>query len=462
MKQYLKGFLGAALIALATVNFIACNADDEVAPLDVNVRAVNQIVTVSGVINTNTTWTSNNVYQLDGKVFVVDSTLTINPGTVIVGLAKATPDSASALVITKTGTIIANGTAANPIVFKGETDTVGSWGGLVLLGTAAINQSAPQTIEGITSAQAAGNDITYGTPANGLSQAQVDAINNVSSGSLSYVRVEYAGAAVSDANELNAFTFGGVGSATTLHHLQAYYGKDDAFEFFGGAANAKYLISTATADDAFDFDFGYTGKLQFLVAVIDSIDAQVYTADPNGIESDNDGSSSSNTPITHPVISNITIAGTSNGTVAAGENSNLLLAAARFRRNSSFTLVNAIFYGYPTGVWNNSANASFTLHDNVGTAINAGETYRNFGTIDASNITVANAGSLELTDPFGSYTGGIWNPSYKNDGLTPSDSPAADDPYDATLLGAFFDEPYFRGGANDAGGYNWLDAIWVR
>lgn len=70
MKKYFNGLVGAALIALATVNFVACNADDESAPVNVNTRAVNETISVSGVINSNTTWTSNNVYLLKGKVYV--------------------------------------------------------------------------------------------------------------------------------------------------------------------------------------------------------------------------------------------------------------------------------------------------------------------------------------------------------------------------------------------------------
>jgi hypothetical protein len=453
MRTNWKNAVWAVLIALS-LGFVSCSADDEVAPASVNTRAVASI-TVSGVITGTNNW-SGTVY-LDGKVFLVNGTLNIAAGTEIIGLAKATPEEASALVITRTGTINAVGTSSNPVVFKGETETVGSWGGLVVLGDGIINQTTSQTIEGITAEQAAGNDITYGTPYGDLTVGTpaYDAALNDNSGTLSYVRVEYAGAAISEANELNAFTFGGVGAGTTLDHLQAYYGKDDAFEFFGGSVNAKYLISTATADDAFDFDFGYTGNLQFLVAVIDPSDAQVYTTDPNGIESDNDGIASSLLPFTHPVISNITIAGTADGTVADGENNNSLLAAARFRRNSSFTLVNAIFYGYPTGVWNNNANASFTLDTNVGTALPSTNTYVGFTSLPASDVTVANAASLELDSPFGSY---------KNDGLTPSSGDAAGVPYDASLLDAFFDTPVFLGGANDSDlfGTNWLSATWVR
>jgi len=456
MKSIFKNFVLASLFALVTVTFFSCSAKDELAPASVNTRSS---ITVSGVITGTNNW-SGTVY-LDGKVFVVNGTLNIAAGTEIIGLHKDSTTLASALIVTKTGTINAVGNASNPIVFKGESNTKGSWGGLVLLGTAAINQSSAQIIEGITSAQAGGNDITYGTPANGLSQTQVDAINNVSSGRLSYVRVEYAGASIATDNELNSFTFGGVGSLTQLDHLQAYYGADDAFEWFGGAANAKYLVAVGADDDSFDFDFGYTGKLQFLVSVIDP--AQSYSANPNGIESDNNATGVNVTPYTHPVISNITIAGTSTGNVTGGAvgSTHALLYAAHLRRYSGATIVNGIFYGFPSGIVNNGGNTSaITLNTNVGTATSSSNTYvGSFSSASTNNVTVANAASLILASPFGTFEGGT---SFKLGGLTASGSPANEDPYDATALGTFFDAPYSLGGALDATGSQWLAASWVK
>jgi hypothetical protein len=458
MKKYFKGFVGAALIALALVSFSACNADDEVAPLDVNVRAVQATVTVSGVISSDTTWTSNNVYQLDGKVYVSNgATLTIEAGTIIEGLASTEPEDASALIITRGSKIMAEGAVCNPIVFTAENGQKGGWGGLVLLGNARINQSAAQYIEGIDPATVPdGVDVTYGST--------VDDYNAESSGALSYVRVEYAGATIAVNNELNSFTFGGVGSGTQLDHLQAYQGADDAFEFFGGTVNAKYLISTAADDDAFDFDLGYTGKLQFLVAVINP--CLSYSANPNGIESDNDEDSSPNTPLTHAVISNITIAGTSTGTVAGGGvgATHALLNAANIRRNSGITIVNGIFYGYPGGIVNNGgATAAIVLDTNVGTTVpTSASAYTGFTNLPASNITVAGATNLVLVSPFGTYNGGT---SYKNGGLTPSSGAALNTAvYDASQLDAFFETPYFLGGANDVEdteGANWLEECWV-
>jgi hypothetical protein len=451
MKAFFEKFLGAVLFALVSVTFFACSADDDFAPASVNTRAVNATVTVSGVIDANTTWTSTNTYQLDGKVYVTNgATLTIQPGTLIEGLSSDSAKNASALIITRGSQISAIGTDANPIVFTAANGLKGGWGGLVILGNARINQTTAQTIEGIDPATVpAGVDVTYGRTDSTL--------NGESSGTLSYVRVEFAGAAISANNELNSFTFGGVGSGTQLDHLQAWYGADDAFEFFGGTVNAKYLLSTAADDDAFDFDFGYTGKLQFLVAVIDPTAS--YSANPNGIESDNDEDASSLTPFTHAVISNITIAGTSDGTVSGGgAPGNTLLNAAHIRRNSGITIVNGIFYGYPTGLYNeDGTSAAITLDTNVGTAVpDSSNAYVNFASVPAaSNVTVADATSLVLTSPFGDY---------KTGALTPSGSPATGPAYNANAnLDTFFDVPTRRGGANVPGSnVNWLAEAWVR
>ncbi len=187
------------------------------------------------------------------------------------------------------------------IVFTSNeaTKAPGDWGGIVLLGRARTNQntaSSSPTIEGVAlPTLPAGIDVTYGS--------NTDANNTESSGTLQYVRIEYAGAAIAANNELNSLTFGGVGSGTIVDHIEAAYGADDSFEFFGGTVSPKYLVSLNTNDDIFDFDFGYNGSLQFILGVRRS--GFVY-ADANGIESDNDANTSNLLPRTQAKISNMT------------------------------------------------------------------------------------------------------------------------------------------------------------
>jgi hypothetical protein len=211
------------------------------------------------------------------------------------------------------------GTAAKPIVFTsgkavGQRNP-GDWGGIIILGKAKTNRSTEPTIEG------------------GVGKNFGGTVDNDNSGTLKYVRIEFAGIASQPNSEINGLTLGGVGSGTTIEYVQVAYGNDDAFEIFGGTVNAKYLVAYATADDDFDFDFGYSGRIQFGVAlrdpsVVDPGDAG------NGIECDNDGTGTNATPATRPVLSNFTFVGP-NVDNTASKNHNY---ANRFRRATNFVL----------------------------------------------------------------------------------------------------------------------------
>lgn len=430
------------MLLSAGISVSSCSNDENLNAVENRAAGA---ITVQGVLTGTHNW-SGTVY-LDGKVFMKDGVLNIAAGTKIIGMEKTGEGKASALIITKTATINATGSANAPIVFTSAGDGK-IWGGLVVLGAGAINQSEAQLIEGIqTSGLPAGvtlDDLKYGTPAQGKSDAEIVAINNVSSGTLQYVRVEYAGQEIGDGNELNAFTFGAVGSATTLDHCQAYYGEDDGFEFFGGAVNGKYLVSTATDDDAFDFDFGYRGKIQFAVATLDpSLD---YSKDPNGIECDNENPYvSTHTPYTHPVLSNLTIVGTQNGSAGSA-----LKSCANFRRGTQFTLVNSILYGYPKGILKETDN-SFTLKNNIVASIPAGNEFSVF-TPDASNVakTVAD---IKLVNAWGDYT--------TTDLMPEEDSPAATGASFSGLSG--FDVVTYKGAIDpESGRSTWLSEEWVK
>ena len=443
MKINLKSLVGVLSVAATAVSVTSCSQSEEMLPVG-NTRAAN-VVTVSGVINTNMTWSASNEYHLNGKVYVSGgATLTIQPGTKIVGLYNDVPAKASALVITRNGKINAAGTASNPIVMTAESNHQypGGWGGFVVLGNAPINQTNNPVIEGIESDELPADvDIHYGG-----SNA------NDNSGTIQYVRVEYAGANVSQDNELNSFTFGGVGAGTTFDHCQAYYGEDDAFEFFGGTINGKYLVSTSTHDDAFDFDFGYTGKLQFLVATVDA-NSTYYTKDPNGIECDNDSKGTSLTPFTHPTISNLTIVGTADGKVAksAMSDGKSMKSCANFRRNCQFTLANSILYGYPTGILCETSN-SYVFKNNV---VNGVSTNFSGITTDATNTAAASVDAIGLTSPWGAYK------SQTN--LRPNAAPALSGA-DFGGLDSWFTVTSYKGAIPPTtGGANWMmQGTWVK
>lgn len=238
---------------------------------------------VQGTINENYTFTASENWLLSGGVFVKDgSTLTIDAGTTI----KAADDGATAfLSILQGGKIMAHGTATDPIVFTTvkANPAPGDWGGIILNGRAKIN------VTGGT-AEGEGGTGTYG--------GNDDADN---SGMMHYVRVEYAGRILGTDNELNSFSFQGVGSGTDLAYLQAYRGADDGFEWFGGSVNIRYAISTGSHDDSFDWTQGWTGNGQFLVVNQNSDKGD------RGFECDNNGDDNAAEPFSNPTLSNITV-----------------------------------------------------------------------------------------------------------------------------------------------------------
>jgi hypothetical protein len=233
-------------------------------------------VNVSGTIASNTTWTKNNVYLLQGLVYV-DSlvTLTIEPGTVIRGDANTI---ISTLIIQRGATIIANGTPCNPIVFTSSraagSRVKGDWGGIIVLGRGITNLGTNVNVEGIGASEP---------------RARFGGTDNAdNSGSLKYIRIEYAGYQIAVDNEINSITFGGVGSATTVDYIQTSFGNDDAFEWFGGAVNCKHLVAYRTLDDDFDTDNGYNGTVQFALSVKDpNVADNNSSSTSEGFESDN-------------------------------------------------------------------------------------------------------------------------------------------------------------------------------
>jgi hypothetical protein len=304
---------------------------------------------INADITASTTWTKDKRYLLSGNRFVKNgATLTIEPGTVIYG-DKATK---GALVIEAGSKLIAAGTAAAPIIFTSSSPAgarnYGDWGGLVLLGNAKHNQGAKQNIEGIT----AGTLGQYG--------GDNDEDN---SGTVTYVRVEFAGIALSTDNELNGITFGSVGNGTTFHHVQVSYSGDDAFEWFGGTLEATHLIAYKTYDDDFDTDFGFRGKIQYAAAFRDPNQAD--KSGSNIFESDNDGAGSTNTPLTAPIFANVTAFGPfvyakldKDGKIAGSAVSSNYQNGGHIRRHSAFQLYNSVIVGAGT-----SGNAPFRFTD---------------------------------------------------------------------------------------------------
>ena len=319
----------------------------EVAPVGV----VSNTITLSGKITKDTTLYAKDVNYLSGVVYITKGvTLTVEAGAKVQG--KTGLDVAS-LVITRGAKIIAKGTAEKPIIFTSASlnPQSGDWGGIVLLGTAKVNQTLTwkgTAVPGLTSVEGGINDteVGYGLAGSG------DAVfptghDGDNSGILQYVRIEYAGYAYQPDNELNSLTMAGVGNGTTIDHIQVTYAKDDAYEWFGGTVNCKYLIAYKTQDDDFDTDFGYAGNVQFGIVLRDSAIADISTSE--AFESDNDGKGSTLSPKTSAVFSNITAIGPRIDPVSAKGNS-LFRAGAHIRRNTGISIMNSIIAGWPVAI----------------------------------------------------------------------------------------------------------------
>jgi hypothetical protein len=305
-----------------------------------------------GKISASRTLSPGKTYKLKGVVYVTDGAkLTIKPGTVITtGEAvnyKVDPSSAvvnsiaGVLVVTKGASLNAVGTPSEPIIFTSPkasgSRVAGDFGGVILLGKSTTNRATAPQIEGLPKYDAAGVslgvDITYG-----------GTVANDNSGKIQYVRIEYAGYKLAPDNEINGLTLGGVGSGTTLDHVQVSYGADDAFEFFGGTVNAKYLLALGNDDDDFDTDFGFSGNIQYAIGLKDPSSTHSTSggvSDSNGIESDNDGTGTTASPRTKPTYSNFTLLGYSSTSTG-------LRAGNRWRRNSDLSITNSIIAGYNT------------------------------------------------------------------------------------------------------------------
>lgn len=406
--------------------------------ISISIHSYAQEIVLEGNITSNRTLTSNNRYLLRGFVRVqAPATLTIEPGTIIFGENT----TQGALIIKPGAKINAVGTATSPIVFTSEFAKSGSskqpiygdWGGIIILGNAKIN--VPGGTAGIE-----GTGDTYG-----------GTNDDDSSGVFRYVRIEYPGIAFSLNNEINGLTMGGVGRKTIIEHIQVSYSGDDSFEWFGGTVNCKYLIAFRGWDDDFDTDFGYSGKLQYLVALRDPEIADQSSS--NGFESDNDGSGSLNEPITSPTWWNVTMLGPKVNT-STSINS-LYRRGMHLRRSSRNKISNAIVMGWPTGVrlegtntiqgainnlmWlNNSIVAGYTTvaldtASSGGAVFNVDTWFNNNGGRRYTTNT-----DVMLTDPFN-----LTNPNFLPMVNSPALSGAAVPPNDgffdtsATFVGAF-------------------------
>lgn len=316
--------LGVGVLASAYTNAACPNFADSLGMRDAKeVCGLNDKAPYSGEL----LLTNDKIWMLQGGVFIGGDNkdkgvLTIQPGTTVMGKSGA-----DFLVIARGSQIMAEGTKNAPIVFttgnKGNTSR-GQWGGLILNGNAPINTCGHYTPSSPCEATGEGSTGVYG----GNNPAD-------NSGVLKYVRVEFAGFEITPDNELNGIAFQGIGNATVVDYVQVHKNSDDGVEFFGGTVDVKHLVLTGNRDDSMDWTSGWRGRAQFVI-----ID-QFPDAANNTIEADNLKSPMDSTPVSDPILSNVTIIGTKG---AAAKGGSILL-----RRGTGIDMQNSLITGGKKG-----------------------------------------------------------------------------------------------------------------
>lgn len=352
----MKRFASLSLFALVTGPIVGCDSDEtstpdttdtaDVADTTPDTTQLPPQVTCTGdtcsieapltnPITTSFRMTADKRWLLKGGVFIGDDSaetvLTIDPGTTIYGETS----SKAFITIRRGSKIQAVGRADAPIVFTSSKSAGsrarGDWGGVVINGRAPVNgcDTAPCEPEG-----------EGGTGRYGGSNA------DDSSGTLRYVRVEFAGFPITEENELNGIAFQGVGRGTAIDHIQVHMAADDGMEFFGGTAEFKYVLTTGISDDNLDWTDGWTGRGQFFIA------QQYEDTGDNGIEADNNGDNNDATPRSSPTLSNLTLIGVP---TATSSDDGMLL-----REGTGATIHNAIVMGWERTCFNIDHGATFT------------------------------------------------------------------------------------------------------
>jgi hypothetical protein len=341
MKNSIVKLFG--ILAISSSLFTSCTSSDDGSSSSFVVDANN----FQGTINDGeVVLNSGTVYKLTGKIQVNNgASLTIPAGTVIEGVGG----TSAYIAVAQGGKIYINGTSTNPVIMTSglSTKTAGDWGGLVICGKAPINR----VTGGASTAQSEVADLTYG-----------GTISNDSSGSIRYLRIEYAGAAFNTEKEFNGLSLFGVGSGTVVEYVEAFHGSDDGFEFFGGTVNTTGLISIGNEDDQFDWTEGWSGTNTNWYGKLD------FGKGNRGIEADNFELGFLNTPIANPTITNMTLVGPGS---TADVNLFAENDAMKLRRGTKGIFTNLVFSGWKVG---------FNVeHDECIAAVTA-------GTLKATNV----------------------------------------------------------------------------
>jgi hypothetical protein len=324
-----------SLLSMMVLIFFAACKKDHFAGSSSNSRKMD---TLQGAITSDRTLDASKNYFLKGQVYVKNNaTLTIPAGITVYAQVNASRAAKSALVITQGAKLNINGTVNSPVVFTSAATVKmpGDWGAIILLGKAPTNTGT---------GNAPGLPVTADTQFGGN-------VSTDNSGSITYLRLEYTGGInPPQENEwaldkASGLLLASVGSGTKIDNVMVKYSNDDSFQFVGGTVNAAHLISYNSGDDDFDFDHGYEGNLQFLIGYRTQASSQALKA--NGFESYNDSVPTTNTPLTRPVVSNMTIIGPQQTPIIKTN----LNQGVYMRKGTRLAIRNSIISDYPEGAF---------------------------------------------------------------------------------------------------------------
>ncbi|MGB5402350.1 MAG: multidrug transporter [Robiginitalea sp.] len=250
-----------------------------------------EVVNLSGVYTEDLNLSADTDYVITGPVLMASgTTLSIPAGTTL----RAQPVGVNAYIAIQQGAQInASGTAQNPIVLTSNASNpgAGDWGGLVICGRAPINSTAD------------GSEDTATSEVGGLSYGGNIVADN--SGTVQYLRIEYAGGAIDGNAELNGLSLYAVGNGTTMDHIQIFEGSDDGVEFFGGTVNVSQVAVVNAEDDSIDWTEGYIGTLTDVYVQHGNNHDKAFECDGYNTDFSNEGGYFS-----APNVNNVTVVGT--------------------------------------------------------------------------------------------------------------------------------------------------------
>ena len=366
-------------------------------------------ITVSGDLTTSQTWTKNNVYKLSGQVFVMPgATLTIEAGTVIAS------EVGGSLAVARDGRIVADGTAAEPIIFTSAADratwtpsnpqgawraSANEWGNLTIMGNGYIGKYGNGAPAGNVATPNAANFANMeGLVATGASDTRVrygGGNDQDDSGTLRYASFRYGGKVVGLGTELNGLSLGGVGQGTEIAYVEIMNNVDDGIEIWGGKVDLKYFSIWNIGDDSFDLDHGWRGRAQFgLIVQGYSLNAASGSGVCDSIIEIDGAAKSDAQPVTTVNLYNMTLI----GQPLSGKR------ALKFRDNARMQLNNSIIMNAGEAVVRNDNTDGEATDGQTGYGHNGTHTFADTWTTNYNVYPTVNAGIFGGAAAAGAYS----------------------------------------------------------